>query len=1526
MNKAVRYSYNVIRSLLVTAIVIVLVAFVASYVLLKVPAVQNKIKGVVEQELSDTLKTRVTIDNLAIEPFNQVILSGVDVPDQTHNPLFKIDKLAAGIDIGELVLNRHIVVTYGEIIGLHGHITRPDLHSPTNMQFIIDAFKPKVKKKPTKFDLVIHNIVIRKCDVTYDVLDQPRRAKFDPNHLAIADLRADIDLPRVKNDDFLIDVKRMSLSEKSGLVVKNFASRIAITGKQTAISNIQIELPGTLLMPNDQVVNYDSLKHFLKYAKSQPLYISLRNTHITPSDFACFVPGLRKFTSPLLVTATVNGFPDDLHIPVLSVATSNDRIAIDLAGDFKNLTHPQGLAFNVPHFDIKAQASEIARIMSNLVKLKPEPQRIITALGNIHVKGTTSGTLNNIKFKGDIASALGNVALDATYASQAGGINVGGHIATQGVDLGTLLNKKDMLGSLAINADVHATLRGGKLQQGALKGTIPYFDYKGYRFHDMVADVTATANSCQGNFSINDPNGKLNIDGKALLAGVNTKVDATFAAEHLNLARMNLMSGPENVFSLRGRASFVGNSLDNAVGNVDVSDISYITPRGKVYHLNNLNITADNSGHPQLINVNSDFLHGTIEGQFDFATLVPSVKGMLSSAFPDLFGRYTPYAGENSKNNFRFNFEIEPNEQFTSLVKLPVKIIYKVTVDGNLSVPDRMLNVTVNAPYLQQGNRLIEGTSLTASYDNESNGLIMNAHTLVPSKTGKVALNFDALGANNRIDTDLGWRFNREHDYHGDVKATATLSTAPGGGMQAHVAVNPSDVVINDTVWQIRQGSLDIARNVVTIDSVHAGHGEQFVNIKGKVSKNPADELMLSLKDIDLDYVFETLNISNVQFGGRATGTFHASNLLSGAPRLETPDLHVENIKYNGALMGNADIESHWNNETQAVALNADIAQANKLHSIIKGAIFPTKDSLYFDFNAHKANVEFMKPFMSAFTSDVRGQVSGHAVLLGNFHTIDLYGDIFADNIKFKLDFSNVVYSCSDSVHMTPGNISFNNVKIHDRDNHEATLSGWVKHDHFHNPSFNFAITDARDLLCYDTNPTINPIWYGTIYGNGSAFVTGEPGIVNIKVGMESAPRSKFTFVLSDSEEAQAYNFITYRDRDRLNAPVDTVPEVTNDTVPDIVKLLTQQIAKEQNVSLPTDYRIDLQGDITPDMQMNIVMDPVGGDHIKATGRGNLRMTYDNSDQKLEMYGKYVLEKGSYNFTLQDIIIKDFTIQNGSTISFQGDPYRASLDIKAYYALNANIKDLDASFANDRELNRTNVPVHAVLMARGVITQPDISFSLEFPTLTTEAVRKINSIISTDDMMNRQIIYLLALNRFYTPEYMNNTTSNNELTSVASSTISSQLSNILGRLNENWSISPNFRSDKGDFSDMEVDLALSSQLLNNRLLFNGNLGYRDNTYNTKNSNFIGDFDIEYLLNSKGTLRLKAYNHFNDQNYYVRNALTTQGVGIVFKHDFDNWRNFFRRKPSTPADTLRTRSTRRAPAAAATPDTTTKSQK
>ena len=118
---------------------------------------------------------------------------------------------------------------------------------------------------------------------------------------------------------------------------------------------------------------------------------------------------------------------------------------------------------------------------------------------------------------------------------------------------------------------------------------------------------------------------------------------------------------------------------------------------------------------------------------------------------------------------------------------------------------------------------------------------------------------------------------------------------------------------------------------------------------------------------------------------------------------------------------------------------------------------------------------------------------------------------------------------------------------------------------------------------------------------------------------------------------------------------------------------------------------------VTPQAQLVLVMDPVGGDRIRAWGSGHLRMDYGSANNDLKMYGTYTLDRGYYNFTLQDVIIKDFTIKPGSAIVFNGDPYGAQLNIQAIYALNANLSDLDESFLQDKDLNRTNVPVHALM-------------------------------------------------------------------------------------------------------------------------------------------------------------------------------------------------------------------------------------
>ncbi|MDE5651293.1 MAG: translocation/assembly module TamB domain-containing protein, partial [Duncaniella sp.] len=414
---------------------------------------------------------------------------------------------------------------------------------------------------------------------------------------------------------------------------------------------------------------------------------------------------------------------------------------------------------------------------------------------------------------------------------------------------------------------------------------------------------------------------------------------------------------------------------------------------------------------------------------------------------------------------------------------------------------------------------------------------------------------------------------------------------ADSPGLHADIDFHPTQLVFNDSAWTVNPGHIGIAPNRVEITDFGGGRAGQSLSINGVASADSTDRVVISLNSIDLDYIFETLNIGEaVMFGGRATGDFYGSALLSKEPVLYTPRLSVESLKYNFCEMGDGDIKSYWDNNSKSIGIDAVISQRNGEKSLIHGFIRPFSEELDFDFNANKAPVGFMLPFMAAFTSKISGDVTGSAHLFGTFKDLDMTGDIYLNDLSMKLDFTNTTYTTSSAVHISPGEIKFSDVELKDMYGNTAQLDGYVSHEYFHNPSFQFRVTKAKDLLVYnvDESTSENP-WYGKIFGNGSATVTGVPGKVDIGVTMTTAPKSTFTFVLSDTENAMEYDFITLRDRDA--AKKDSIAALT--APPLIVRQLKERIRKEE--IHPSLYAMEFNVDITPAATMNLIMDPVGG-------------------------------------------------------------------------------------------------------------------------------------------------------------------------------------------------------------------------------------------------------------------------------------------------------------------------------------------
>lgn len=1484
------------RAIVITLIMLAVGIPATLFICLSIPAVQQKIVDRAAAELSEVLDSEVKIEHMSIAPFNRITLYDVSLTDRFNRPAAKVRQLGAGISLIDLIFFGEWVVNYVEIIGLDGLISRAEPGAPLNISNIIEAVTPKEEKKEkTRFRLSINSIILRGVNFSYDVesVPLPPPGRFNRNHIGIKNLRADISVPILSNDTYAADIHRLALEEQAGFSITDLRGRLFLSTDSVTVSGFSINLPNSLLSFSDLILKFPAHSDLRHILGSNTVEFSINgDSYLTPCDFACFFQPLANFRNPLDLTLKLKGDAQKFSLSPLRLTSADHSLSVFIEGDAFNILDNDDRMVDFSRISVLSDGHQLSTLLSG--NIGPKARNIITNIGIFSFNGDTRLTEKELDLSGTLEAESGNIALEMTAhydVTKASIFPLDYSLDAQlhRIELGQLLDDARFgTLNLALNSEGKVDIR--KALTSTTEVDIDNLEWNGYEYTGIGLNLNTNHNELEALLqSQNDSNLIFVAD---VTYGFSSKEPKTLSfqldADSFNPFQLGLTDKwPGKSFALSAGGEMHWDNAADVIGHIDMADFTVTDSTAVNSILQYLTFTASGTPDNRFIEAKSDLFNFTLEGAFNPTTFIPEVKDAVASLAPALITPVTE--GPSTDNNFKFDCSIAQTESLRELLPLPVSALAPVDIEGTFNSADNNLLVEVTAPYLRQGNKLIENTALSLSMLYGQAG-VLSLSTDMPTKDGMMTVEVNNTMQNDTLQTLAGWKIDRQRAFRGDISLTTVFTGHLDDNarrLDTEVKLNQSSLEFNDSLWHIDPSIIEITgKESIVINGLTAHRQGQSVKIDGTVSANPDVMVTVELDNINLDYIFETLAINHVNIGGDATGTVVGSQLLSANPIIYTKNLDIKALSYNKTVLGDALVKSDFNKAGVGLDLDVDIEQPDDRHSSLKGEVLIAKEELDLNFNTDRIRIGFLQPYMGAFASQVSGYASGNARLFGTFHDIDLTGRLLADSVSLKVDFINATYLASDSVIIDPGRINFNNLKITDVYGHEARLNGHLNHAFFRRPTFEFNITDARNLLVLDESEAMNPRWWGKVFANGEASVKGGPGFVDISCAMSTAEGTTFDFALTDMQDAGEYTFITFRDRDSINIEREIVYDPTPVLVREF-KSRQQKIVEESHSRYDLDFNID----ITPDARIDLIMDPVAGDRIRAYGNGNMRINYASTDEDLKIYGKYTLERGNYNFSLQQIIIKDFTIRDGSSITFHGDPYTAILDITAIYSLTANLSDLDSQFLEDKDISRTNVPVHALLHVAGDLHQPDISFDLEFPTLTQDTYRKVRSIVSTEDMMNRQIIYLLALNRFYTPDYMDSATKGNELISVASSTLSSQLSNILGQISDKWSIAPSIRSERADFADMEVDLALSSSLLNNRLLLNGNFGYRDKLMN--NNQFIGDFDIEYLLNRKGSIRLKAYNRYNDRNFYFKTAATTQGVGVVFKHDFDSFLSFLR---------------------------------
>ena len=1410
---------HIIYGVLLTAVILYLTGFV----LLRTPAAQTFIAHNIEKALSEKIGSRVHVGSVDVRLPNRVVVDDVEICDQKGKTMLRASRVSAAVNLLQL-LDGKVSLSSAQLFGAGIYLYQENADAPLNCQFAVDSLSSK-DNEPSALDLHISSLIIRNCSLKYDRLDIPKvSGVFSTNHVDISQLRANISIDKFVGDDVVAEVGRLSFREASGLNCRNLACELNLDkhdGRQSVrVRNFNLVMPDTDIKSTETTLSFISDEKGID-KNSLILSTDLMADAISAKDFA-----------PLLKLRNVDKLPKLRLKTSLNIKDAKLKSGVLIESkDSKDLVADLVLRGNNIFTNVTGGVSvNKLHVSENFVKQLTEicdvPSQLlglgtIDADADIVMHGTAHYDVNTtVK-----TQKAGDVALQLNYNEVGGKKLVDADVRTDGMDLTHIVGNGiigNVKGHIAVSGELSKDMIPSNVK---LKGDVAQITVDNQVYENISIDGKYIGEAIVGKVSVNNS-----------LLRFETDIDA----------------------KMKNR------SIDNLEGQIDINDL-YVAQYG--IGVNNITLSAASDGAERRYDLNTDFANITLQGKITLSSLPQS--------FTHLLTHYLPYAVSQQKhtvtdNDYRIEAKVHNLDFLKKISDMPLELSQPITIAGRVKDDERFIDMEVFAPGLGIFEKNLKNTHLHLFTPNKS--LLAALTTQLETSDSPVNLTVDCKASDNKLIGSVAWNNQRENLFRGKINTETRFYHSVDGSSMFNVSIPYSDFEIGDTIWNISANDINYAGNRLTIDNLSIGNNNQHVYINGIASKSENDTLAVALKDIDVSYILDLVNFHSVEFSGNATGKVTACSVMRELDA--NANLQVADFKFEGGDMGTLYVDASYSSTTQQIDLEAmaDDKEAKGL-TLITGYISPGKNSIDLNIEAENTRLDFMRSFCGSFLNDIDLHGDGEVRLYGPFSALELTGEIVANGYATVTSTQCRYELVSDTVRLVPDDIQFNRAMIKDKYGNEAYVSGGIHHSHLGRMSYDVNV-ETDKMLAYDINSLDNSTFCGKAMIGGDVSINGKGNELLITARAKTLPGSYITYNTASPDAIATKEFITW----------GSMNERENDTT-EVALVSDEQIVNAGNDR--TNIRMRFNVSVTPDARLNLLMDAVTGDYIDLYGNGELQISYYNKGS-LQIFGNYNVDRGDYRMTIQNVLRRDFVFQNGSVISFGGDPFEATLAMKAAYKLNSvSLADLNIGTS----FKTNNVPVNCLMNITGIAGQPKVDFDLDLPTLDTDAKQMVHALINSEESMNQQVLYLLAIGRFYSTA--NNTNMEGEYTgqtalamqSFLSGTFSQQLNQVLNSLtnNDNWTFGANIATGTDGLSNAEYEGLLSGRMFNNRLLFNGQFGYRDNIVKNSQS-FIGDFSIQYLLVPNGNISVKMYNQSNDR-YFTRNSLNTQGVGIMFKKEF-----------------------------------------
>jgi hypothetical protein len=1488
---------NRIRKIFAYTVTAVLFFLISAFLILQMPPVQNFLINRYLKDFTRATGFPTTIGSFSMLWFDRLELDDVRVYDPEGHKMIRADKILINFKLSNLTERKNINIDGIFVDSAHVYLTKIN-SGDTVRDLNINVFIKRINQNfssgtgggnPPRIN--IGEAFLNQSQFTYINQDQDSVARgFDYNHFSLAVDEGQLKSFVVLGDTVEFDVRTLIAEDiKTKFGIKQLSTFFRIS--QQSMEFIGLNLKAGESHVSDTIIfkygHQRDLNHFVDKVR---IHANLKNTTIDPRDLAFFAPGVERIDQPIRLSGVFNGSVNKFKFAKMDLSLGNTRLMGSLDMDGLPEINETFINLNVRHSRLDPEDLSFILAERVLKRLRP--------MGQVNMNGQFLGYPSDFVANGSFHGKLGEIRSDINFKVNENDFdrsNYSGKISLTNFDIGKYLNDTVYFQKVNLNGKVSGSGLTQSTADFQLTGRVSSIGIYGYNYVNIVTDARFASGLFRGLAEIDDPNLQMKARGSIDLREGRNQIRIRAQLDTANLHKLNLSREPIFVHADLN-ADISGLSLDSLKGVANLTDLQ-INYYDKWLRLDQISIEAQRDLNNRSFKVESSLADILVKGNFHYSDISRDIKILSREVALNIRNNKSEIAEYYARKNYQpkayaanLAITLRNIEPITDLLNMNLAISRNTKIEGRFtSGHTTILNAFTSFDSLTNNGLIFTGNEADITISKISDSTSVLAMATINSRNQFVNKNLrtknlltEAIWDKHHID------FSVDADQDGNSNSVRLKGAVDFMRDSTIITMSPSALKLLQRDWMFAPGNyISIQGKNWNFYNLALINAEQSVSLHGSISTDPEKVLSLKLDKLDLSLLDV---LSKNKFKGVADAKVDLRSYYKD-PSVQN-DILIRDLTINDFLVGNIQGTNKWDTLMRKFDIDLFVDRNESRIVNIEGTYDPLnrKNALDVVAKLDHAELKLLEPFLKDIFTQIGGTVSGNFTIKGALNSPMIEGEGILDQAQLMVNYLKTMYRISGIVGLSPNSIYFKDIELTDVFRNKGNLNGSITHQNFYSMFVNLN-ADFKNLQVLNTTVKDNNLFYGQAYATGDVNFYGPVSNLKITSSARTDKNTRVYIPIGGTSSIDKKDFITF-----VNFKDTTT---------------SQNIQKDLKKKIDlTGLSFDLNLDVTPDAYCEIIFDQKAGDIIRGRGNGDIKLQLDTKGE-FNMFGPFEFTEGWYNFTLYDIINKEFEIKRGSRISWYGDPYLGILNINASYNQFASLAPLitDISTANLPQVKR-KYPVQVLLRLEGQMLSPQISFDIvaeDLPqNITSESGSPVNLDLAFTVFKNkldeqelyRQVFSLIVLRRFSPPDAFD---ASGSVGNSVSELLSNQLSHWMSQVSENLEFDVDLGSfDENAFNTLQFRVGWTSP--NGRFRFTGDQTFNNSANNPANvnqrnpSSVAGDWTVDYMLTPDGKLRVKMYSRTSNNSVLntVNNQNTiTTGASVIHTQSFNELRDLWK---------------------------------